>query len=65
MTITMSSSKILAYYKETNRPKFIQIVHYNGQVDLLHCLLNGKTIRTMIKKPIEKKSILDKIKNFI
>ncbi len=61
----MSSSKILSYYKETNRPKFIQVVHYNGQVDLLHCLLNGKTIRTMIKKPTDKKSILDKIKELI
>lgn len=49
--VIMTSSKVLSYYKDSDRPKFIQVVHSNGQVDLFHYLRNGHVVKTVVKKP--------------
>jgi hypothetical protein len=51
--VILASSRILSFHKDTNKPKFIQVVYSNGQVDLIHCLKNGHNIQTIIKKPRE------------
>ena len=54
------STKVLACYNGTDRPKFIQINYNNGQIDLIHVLKNGTSTKTMIHEP--KLTFFEKLK---